>query len=73
MNFPGLKTIRQWLPMASGLLFAFWIALLVALSLFWSREHADHTAAMSPQKSGAACVVMKDGIKVCDDTAEAAK
>jgi hypothetical protein len=78
MNLPDpdhierwLKLVKRWMPMIGSAFFILWIAFLVLLSLFQSPTHATQPPTPLHNTGGmeTGCVVMSDGVRVCDETA----
>ena len=61
-----LNTLREWLPMAGGGVVVALVGLLVVLSLL-PPDRDDKAQPAPPQLPGDTCVVMPDGLRICDD------
>lgn len=66
MKRHSLSTLREWLPMVGGGVFAAWIGCLVVVSLM-PQKHEDATTQPAPLLPSDTCLVMPDGLRFCDE------
>ena len=68
MKLPKLSAVKKWLPFLGGALLGAWMLGLVIASLLQSPEEHSHTnVPRGAGESETGCVVMPDGLSICDE------